>query len=81
MTDEEFEILDQLYFVVSFDQLKSELDFQEDQLLNELTGLYHKGWIKILKTVDDEVSAVPDPTTLKQCFFLATKKGLQAHNS
>jgi len=82
MTDEEFEILDELYFVQKYEYLLAELNLTKDALVQNLINLYHKGWIKILSDVDleatkDQVAAA----NLENYYFLATKKGLLAHNS
>lgn len=83
MSDAEFDVLDQLYFVSKLDQIQEEIDIQTDELILVLSQLHQKGWIKILETVDDEVSR--DKLDLNnhagQYFFLATKEGLLAHNS
>ncbi|MEQ8239061.1 MAG: hypothetical protein RIA69_07595 [Cyclobacteriaceae bacterium] len=82
MTDEEFEILDELYFVQKYEYLFNELNLTKDVLVENLIALYHKGWIKILSDVDLEASRDQiKPANLEKYYFLATKKGLLAHNS
>lgn len=81
MTDEEFDLLDELYFVQHFDYLKETMGWEDEQLLSVLDSLYKKSFIKCLKGPDDEIF---DLDSIKEegkgMFFLATKKGLMAHN-
>ncbi|MDN5202925.1 transporter [Fulvivirgaceae bacterium BMA10] len=83
MSDEEFDILDELYFVLSFEVLVKELDLQEDVIKVLLLSLIKKGWVKCFEAVDREI--VVDDTDFEDNYFryyyLATKEGLLAHNS
>ncbi len=83
MSDEEFDVLDQLYFVTNLEQIQTEIDTERRELVRILSQLYQKGWIKILETVDDEASSeLIDLNNLAgKYFYLATKEGLLAHNS
>lgn len=82
MTDAEFDLMDELYFVQPFEYIKETLKWEDGLLLNTLQLLYSQGFIKCLETPDeerfDEVDILKDG---KKLFFLATKKGLMAHNS
>lgn len=82
MTDAEFDLMDELYFVQPFEYTKETLKWEDELLLNTLHSLYSQGFIKCLETPDherfDEVDVLKDG---KKLFFLATKKGLMAHNS
>lgn len=82
MTDDEFNVLDELYFVQSFEELVKLSGYDPDQLVPIISSLFDQGYIKIFKNMDDEWT-VEELT--KECypisFFLATKKGLLAHNS
>ncbi|MEO1253985.1 MAG: hypothetical protein AAFY41_03730 [Bacteroidota bacterium] len=82
MSDEEFEVIDELYFVTSYQNLKSATDFDDDPLKSVLIELIKKGWVKIFKSVDYEVRL--EEVLVKDfdnCYFLASKKGLLEHNS
>ena len=83
MTDEEFEIIDELYFVTSYTDLKVETEMSDDLLEKQLASLISKGWIKVYESVDEEVTFDPDSFQLnfKNYFYLASKKGLFQHNS
>ncbi|REE05729.1 hypothetical protein [Marinoscillum furvescens] len=83
MTDEQFDVLDELYFVMSHDELREATGLNDEKLIAVLAELYEAGWIKIMHTVDEELA--PDQVDLKTnaatYYYLASKKGLLAHNS
>ena len=83
MTDAEFELIDSLYFTLSFDQLQKELNWEREKLRNELMEIIRKGWAKAL--VPETEEEVEDPEELEKQYlkylYLASKKGLMAHNS
>ncbi|TXK23265.1 hypothetical protein FVR03_22805 [Pontibacter qinzhouensis] len=84
MSENEFDLLDELYFVTSYTDLRSTLSLTDDELCAGLKRLLEQGYIKIF---------YPDPDTeqefnekafshhCKEYFFLATKAGLIVHNS
>ena len=81
MTDYEYQILDELYFVVSYKELKSESGFQDEDLLAVLISLYEKNWIRVLKTPNDEITgSVNLSGEYVRYFYFASKEGLFAHN-
>lgn len=82
MTDYEFDILDELYFVHSFAHLQKELDYTDEVLIATLKSMEIKGWVRFLKDVDEEWQQ-NDITfnEFTKSYFLATKNGLLAHNS
>lgn len=82
MTDAEFEILDELYFVKSFDDLTKIFQYEIFSLEEELWSLIAKGWVKIIDTEDQEIRLGKEQYS-NQKFnlrFNATKQGLTAHN-
>ena len=83
MTDLQFEILDELYFVISFDEVKDKLNLDESIFLEELQKLVEKEWVKCFinnsELSSEEVSKNLLDYKLYQ--FLSSKKGLFAHNS
>ncbi|GAB2496529.1 hypothetical protein [Algoriphagus taiwanensis] len=82
MTDAEFDLLDELYFVQHFSYLKDALGWEDSQLLETLQSLYSSGLIKCLVGPDDErFDQVNISLEGKNLFYLATKKGLMAHNA
>lgn len=83
MSDEEFEVMDELYFVTSYDDLEENCDCEKEQLISVLSSLHEKGWIRVLSGMDEEISVekVDLPVNYASYFYLASKKGLLAHNS
>jgi len=83
MTNLEFEVLDQLYFVESFSKVKEELALEEELLKNTLKEMIEKGWVKCF--LDHYTEVVMDTKQFEEKYtlyqYLATKEGLLAHNS
>ncbi len=83
MTDLEFDILDELYFVIPYADLLNELGIDEQELKRGLLLLIEKGWVKCLYNMTDEV--VPEKIQFEEQYstycYLASKTGLFAHNS
>lgn len=82
MTDEEFDVLDELYFVQPFSHLVEELSMNADRLRAVLAALLKKGWIKCFYNMSDEVfeRELDFENQFEHYFYLATKQGLLAHN-
>jgi len=80
MTDLEFEVLDELYFVISFEDLAKKVELEPDILRETLIGLHNKKWIKALISHDEEILAPDIQNHCEQYFYLATKLGLLEHN-
>ncbi len=82
MSDEEFDLLDELYFVQPYSFLQDSLGWSDLQLLNTLTQLKDKGWIKCFTAPDQECFEEIDLYKQgKDLLYLATKKGLMAHTT
>jgi hypothetical protein len=83
MTDLQFEILDELYFVQSFQYLEETLKIPQPLLVNELSKLFESGWIRCLKNGNEDVQAeeMDLQQNYKTYLYLATKSGLMAHNT
>jgi len=85
LSDLEFRIIDELYFVNSFDDLVHSL--QEDRTVIEivLIQLLHKGLIiQLIFEIDShnyKVLDEPDLHAIRESFFVASKSGLLLHNS
>jgi hypothetical protein len=82
MSDAEFDLLDELYFVQSYEHLRETLQWEDGKLLETLHSLYLEGMVKCLSEPDrerfDQVDVFSEG---KKLLFLATKKGLMAHNA
>lgn len=84
MTNKEFDLLDELYFVTSFEDLESALEWPVEELFSILGSAIENGWVKCLeKKTEHEVvfSATELRNKYTEVFFLASKKGLMQHNS
>jgi len=82
MTDQEFDVLDELYFVYSFEHVKNELEWETESLKIVLKILVEKGWVKCFKNVHEELpkEEVEFDSNYDLYFYLASKAGLFAHN-
>jgi hypothetical protein len=83
MNDQEIDLMDELYFVQSYKEVKDALGWKDENLQNQLLGLYKREFIKILIDHDQDyphkiesIESVP----WGELYFLATKKGLLEHN-
>jgi hypothetical protein len=83
MTDLEFDIMDELYFTIDFQELKKNLSMDEAKLKNALYALIQKGWVKCLEQETDREMEVHTnfQSEYQKYNYLATKAGLLAHNS
>ena len=83
MTDQEFDVLDELYFVQSFEEVLEATALPAETLRKVLQDLLEKGWIRCFVSRSGDVSA--EETNFQEhyqhYFYLATKAGLKAHNS
>lgn len=82
MNDQEFDLMDELYFVQPYSYLLETLNWEEESLLSTLQSLYSQGYIKCLDDPDTERFGEVDVLKEgKKLYFLATKNGLMAHNT
>lgn len=85
MTPQESEILDELYFVISFSDFKNQLSFGEEELINNLKSLLLNEYVwqmKFVKEINDfDRNDQTDFENISGYHYLATKKGLFAHHT
>ena len=83
MSTEEFEVLDELYFIRSFQELMNELKWEESKLFSVLHQLFEKGWIRCYSNPLDEILTenVKLEVKYREYHYFASKEGLKAHNS
>jgi hypothetical protein len=83
MTDSEYEIMDELYFVISFHELQQKLLSDDEELKQVLRELLEKKYIKCFSNVSDELpnEDVDFENNYRNYHYLASKEGLFAHNS
>lgn len=82
MTDQEFDVLDELYFVQSFSFLQGETSLDAETLIAILQKLIAKGWVKCFadRPALEPIHEKSLGTEWNSYFYLATKEGLLAHN-
>ena len=82
MSDEEFDIIDELYFVTTYADLKRATEFSDDQLKTNLINMVKRGWVRVYKSVDEEseLNRLDLENSFQSYFYLASKKGLFEHN-
>jgi len=83
MTDLQYDILDELYFVQPFEYIVKSTDISENIVKKELLLMIEKGWVKCFDHQQEEVWDVLTSfdTNFFQYKYLASKAGLLAHNS
>jgi len=84
MNNNEFDILDELYFVTAYPDLRSTLSLTDSELCAALQALIKKGYVKIFYPDPDtelEYDEASFGTRCQEYSFLATKAGLIVHNS
>jgi len=82
MTDLEYDILDELYFLKSFSDLNLTLDIEEEVLKRMLKTMMIKGWVRCYVTPSNElpVGEADMDSDFRQYLYIASKSGLLAHN-
>ena len=82
LTDAEYDILDELYFVTPYETLRVETGYDEGDLKSNLIRLVEEGLVKVYLSMDEEAEDSVDMEKLfRSYYYLASKKGLFAHNS
>jgi len=82
MTDQEFDVLDELYFVQPYNYLLEELEIEDAELKSVLVQLVEKGWVKCFLSMQEEALSqeLQLEEKYREYFYLASKEGLMAHN-
>lgn len=82
MTEEEFLLLDHLYFVVSYHDLLEEKIMGENQLKKTLLNMINKGWVNCFSDPESEVETthVNFAANYSKYYYLASKQGMLEHN-
>lgn len=84
MTDAEFDILDELYFVTSFRDLTQKTGLSAASLEQHLRSLLEQGLVRSYWP-DADTELAYEPTSFgaisRDAFFLASKEGLLQHNT
>lgn len=82
MSEAEYDIMDQLYFVTSFEDVKNLSGVDETVITAILWKFIKSGWVKCFDGPEEEVEVTEDDfkTNFVKYHYLASKKGLLAHN-
>jgi hypothetical protein len=82
MTDMEFDILEELYFIQSYDALLKATRLQTNDLKKVLSQLLEKGWVRCYFPINMEIPFVPElfEVNFRKYYYIASKAGLLAHN-
>jgi len=82
MSDLEFDVLDELYFVTHYKELLVSTELDDSDLKPILKKIYSKGWLKCFSEPDSELdaSSVDLEINFRNYYYLASKEGLKAHN-
>lgn len=83
MSDLEFDILDELYFLIHFDELKKSLSLSDEDLKPILAKMVRKNWLRCYEEPDVELDAanIDMEINYRKYYYLASKEGLKAHTS
>jgi hypothetical protein len=83
MTNAEFDVLDELYFLCSYHDLAKSLDMSDEVIKSTLDKLLGRGWVKCFLSPTEEIELDISnlETEYRKYHYLATKAGLRAHNS
>lgn len=82
MTDDEFDVLDELYFIRDFNSLSDSLDISEENTRDILESLITKNWVRVFYPQDREIAYDSSKyhSDYKKYYYIASKEGLLAHN-
>lgn len=82
MTEEEFDVLDELYFLQPYNYLQDTFDYSPERLKAILQGLVHKNWVRVYRNATDELEAeeLNLAQSAEKYLYLASKEGLLVHN-
>jgi len=83
MTDYEFDLLEELYFIRSYSDLSTSLGWANHLLIAQLHNLYMKGWLRCVALIDgDTPPENPDILNFAtEYHYVASKEGLMQHNT
>lgn len=83
MTNQEFDVLEELYFLTSYQVLKENCRIDPTEINELLWHLIEEEWVLCHRNHDEEIE--PTKTEFESQFgnyhYLASKKGLLAHNA
>ena len=83
MSDLEFDVLDELYFLIHFNELLTNTGLDDEDMKPVLAKLLRKGWLRCYIEPEEEVNTQDIDLEIKfrNYYYLASKEGLVAHNN
>ncbi len=83
MSDLEDDILDELYFLISYKELISSIGLEDDDMKPVLVKLLRKGWLRCYDEPEKELNnnEIDLEINFRNYYYLASKAGLTAHNN
>ncbi len=82
ISEDAYNLLDELYFVTDYSDLKNQTELSDEVLSSLLNELITCSWIDALVYTNGDYQKIPQEeiNRIEDCAFLATKKGLLHHN-
>jgi len=82
LKEKEFEVLDELYFLISFNDLHKNVSYARTELKEILRSLIDKRWIRCFESYDIDLDwdDIDFENRFDKYHYLANKQGLKAHN-
>ena len=83
MSDLEYDVLDELYFIQSFEVLIKTTHLEDKELKQVLMSMFKKGWIRCFRSASEEIPSdeIDLETEYMKYLYLASKSGLMAHTT
>lgn len=83
MSDHEYDVLDELYFVTEYQELIDKLGMDDDEIRPVLIKLFNRGWLRCYQEPNEELETeqVDLEINFRKYLYLASKAGLKAHTS
>ncbi len=83
MSDLEYDVLDELYFLIHFKELIEVIGLSDDEIKPIMFKLLRKGWLRCYSEPDHELfdQEIDLETKFRDYYYLASKEGLKAHNN
>lgn len=83
MSDLEYDVLDELYFLIHFKELTTAIGLGDDDLKPVLMKLHRKEWLRCYTEPEMELNEneIDLEVNFRNYYYLASKEGLTAHNN
>jgi len=83
VSDLEFDVLDELYFLIPFEDLLEKIGLSDNEIKPILVKLLRKDWIRVYQEPQEELETgqVDLEIHFRDYYYLASKDGLRAHTT